>query len=170
MAESREDRTKRISEEAEKLYTKAGEEQRSEAEGVRDDEEVASETDEEYYERIRTVPGIFGDIDTTGGANATGIDVPSSQNEQATVAAAKVDAAQEKGDDDADGISNDDARRSLDPTTAEAARVEESGNVSEPSGSNVGSGNVVQTPAKQEKSDNEKKEDAKSASQSSRKK
>lgn len=131
MAESTEDRTKRVSEEAEKLYADAGEEQRSTAEGARSDEEAAPETDEEYYERIRTVPGIFGDTDTTGGSDA-GIDTPSNQNELATVAVAKSDAKKEKGEDsDEANASHAEARSAVSTRQADVHAAEKAGNVVE---------------------------------------
>lgn len=91
------------------------EEIRSTAEGEREAAKAdEGETEEEYRERIANVPGIFGDIDTTAGSNASGQDVVSSQNELATQAAAEVEARAEDGDEEAAELSNDEARRQVD--------------------------------------------------------
>lgn len=72
------------------------------------------ESDEEYHARIAAVPGIFGDTDTTAGGAAAGTEVPSAQNELATAAAAEVEARKQAGDDEAQDLSNDEARRQAD--------------------------------------------------------
>ncbi len=75
---------------------------RKAAEKAREDNGAdKGETEEEYYERIANVPGIFGDTDTIAG------DVPSRNNEEATVAAAEVEASD-------DNATSDDARRQVD--------------------------------------------------------
>jgi hypothetical protein len=78
------------------------EEQKSAAEGARGSEADQAETEEEYNERIRlaSATGIFGDTDTTAGAGAVGIDVPTASNEDATVAVAEKDASGKKASDD----------------------------------------------------------------------
>lgn len=72
------------------------------------------ETEEEYRERIANVPGIFGDIDTTAGVSASGIDTLSADNEQATAAAAAVEAQGNAGDEEAAEMSHGEARRQAD--------------------------------------------------------
>lgn len=67
------------------------------------------ETEEEYRNRIANVPGIFGDTDTTAGVGASGVDVVSADNEQATAVAAAVEAKDDDGD-----VSHDNARRQAD--------------------------------------------------------
>lgn len=84
------------------------------AEKAREDAPSDVETEEAYRERIANVPGIFGDTDTTAGANASGVDVVSHNNELATQAVAEVEAAKEQGDDEAEGVSSDEARRQVD--------------------------------------------------------
>lgn len=89
-----------------------------------------AETEEEQAERIAIVRRtmIFGDTDTTAGASATGTDVPSADNEGASVAAAEVDADQAEGDEDAEDVSHDEARRQVDVdagTTFSAEEVDE---------------------------------------------
>lgn len=80
------------------------------------------ETEEEYNYRIANVPGIFGDTDTTAGAGATGMDVVSANNEQATAVAAAVEASD---DDDTEGVSHDNARRQSDIAADGAPSAEE---------------------------------------------
>lgn len=71
---------------------------------------------------------IFGDTDTTAGASASGTDVPSHDNEAATVAVASKDAQAEDGDDDAADTTDEEARRQVDAdagTTGYAEDVDE---------------------------------------------
>jgi hypothetical protein len=102
-----EDEVKRIREAAEKAREEAGHDE--------------GETEEDYNYRIANVPGIFGDTDTTAGVGATGTDVPSANNEQATAIAAAVEATDSEEADDA---SHDEARRQADPA-ADTAGMEE---------------------------------------------
>jgi hypothetical protein len=94
----------------------------AEREAAKPDE---GETEEEYRARIAAVPGIFGDIDTTAGGAAAGTDVPSAQNELATVAAAEVEAEKQDGNEEAQELSNDEARRQTDVASGTAASAEE---------------------------------------------
>lgn len=98
-----EDEVKRVREAAEKAREEVGHDE--------------GETEDEYNYRIANVPGIFGDTDTTAGVGATGTDVPSANNEQATAIAAAVEATDSEEADDA---SHDEARRQADPA-ADAA-------------------------------------------------
>ncbi len=100
-----EDENKRIREAAEKARDEAGHDE--------------GETEEEYNYRIANVPGIFGDTDTTAGDGATGMDVVSANNEQATAVAAAVEA-----DDDTD-VSHDVARRQSDIAAEDTPSAEE---------------------------------------------
>lgn len=90
---------------------------RSAAESAREEAgHDEGETEKEYNERVANVPGIFGDIDTTAGVGAGQMDIPSRNNEEATVAAAEVESAKQLGDDDDDvqDASHDQARRQVD--------------------------------------------------------
>lgn len=111
MAESQEDRVAKTAEDFEKQIEEVQEAAVAAREANGTDE---GETEEEYRERIANVPGIFGDTDTTAGADASGIDVVSADNEQATVAVAAVDAAAQDGDEEAQNTSTDEARRQVD--------------------------------------------------------
>lgn len=114
--ETREEYVARVSEEATKLGQDYRDAQRADAEKAREENPSQVETEEEYHERIRlaSTTGIFGDLDTTAGADASATDVPSSNNEAATVAVAEVDAAAEEGDEEAAELSTDEARRQVD--------------------------------------------------------
>jgi hypothetical protein len=130
MAKTREEFEKEASEAATKLGQEYRDEQRAAAEDAREDEQFAPETEEEYAERIRLArqSGIFGDTDTTAGAGASLTDVPSSDNEGATVAVAEADAQAAEGDEEAAEASTDEARRQVDVeagTTASAEEVDE---------------------------------------------
>lgn len=130
MAQTREEFEKEASQAATKLGEEYRDEQRAEAEGAREDSQFAPESEEEYAERIRLArqSGIFGDTDTTAGASASLSDVPSSDNEGATVAVAEADAQAAEGDEEAAEASTDEARRQVDVeagTTADAETVDE---------------------------------------------
>jgi hypothetical protein len=130
MAKTRAEFEQEASEAATKLGQEYRDAQREDAEGAREDEGFEPETEEEYAERIRLArqTGIFGDTDTTAGAGASLTDVPSADNEGATVAVAEADAAAEAGDDEAAEASTDEARRQVDVeagTTASAEEVDE---------------------------------------------
>jgi hypothetical protein len=120
-----------LEQEAAQAAVKANEEfasqQRSEAEGARLSAADTAESEEEYAERIRLASssGIFGDTDTTAGAGAVNTDVPSANNEQATVAVAEADAAAAAGDEDAAAASDDEARRQVDVDGGTAASAED---------------------------------------------
>ncbi len=103
------------------------EEQKQAALREREEAKPEEESEEEYRTRIASVPGIFGDIDTTAGAGATGTDVPSANNELATQAAAAVEADREEEGEDAEGAdaSHDEARRQVDVTQGTTASAEE---------------------------------------------
>lgn len=130
MAQTREEFEKEASEAATKLGQEYRDNQRSAAEDAREDSQFAPESDEEYAERVRLArqSGIFGDTDTTAGAGASLSDVPSADNEGATVAVAEADAQAATGDEDAADASTDEARRQVDVeagTTASAEEVDE---------------------------------------------
>lgn len=91
-------------------------EQRKAAEEARAEAPDTAETEEEYQARVAAVRStqIFGDTETAvGGPTASGTDVPSHDNEAATVAVAEADAAAQTGDDEADAASHDEARRQV---------------------------------------------------------
>jgi hypothetical protein len=94
MAKNREEWAKEHTEEQVKAQEDFANEVRQAAEDARFDEPETVETEEQYHERLAAVRGamIFGDTDTTAGASASGTDVPSSDNEAATVAVAEKDA------------------------------------------------------------------------------
>jgi hypothetical protein len=121
MAQSREDFEREAAEAATKLGEDYRAAQRAEAEAHRDDAQAQPETEEEARERIAIVSAtqIFGDLDTTAGADAAGTDVLAHDNEQATENVAAVDAAQDAGDEDAEGVSADQARRQSEPLSAD---------------------------------------------------
>lgn len=99
---------------------KAFDESQKAAIDAREDQPSSAETEEQYYERIANVPGVFGDTDT-----AIRQDVPSRNNEAATVAVAEADAQAEEGDNP--DVSVDEARRQVDITadaTPSAQEVE----------------------------------------------
>lgn len=132
-----------MAEEAFKAYQEFATEQRSAAEGARVDEKDSAETEEEYYERVRSVPGIFGDTDTTAGSDASGLDVPSSQNEISTVLVAEKDVAAEGGDEEAAAVSDDEARGNVSagrPNEDEAQEAAEEAGRGEPSSAIAGVG------------------------------
>jgi hypothetical protein len=81
----------------------------------RENQKPPVETEEEYYERVRTVPGIFGDTDTTAGVTASETEVPSSQNEVAGQAVAAVEAEREEADPDdpVQDVSEDEVRSNV---------------------------------------------------------
>lgn len=83
------------------------------------------ETEEEYRERIANVPGIFGDTDTTAGSGASGTDVVSANNEQATATAAAVEAKGDAGDGEAADATNDEGRRQSDVAADAVPSAEE---------------------------------------------
>lgn len=92
----------------------ADEERRAEADKWADENAIEGgpsgpETPEQQAERVRAVRRtmIFGDTDTTAGVDATGTDVPSADNEGASVAVAEAEAS------DADA-NTDEARRQVD--------------------------------------------------------
>lgn len=85
---------------------KAFDESQKAAIDAREDQPSSAETEEQYYERIANVPGVFGDMDT-----AIRQDVPSRNNEAATVAVAEADAQAEEGDNP--DVSVDEARRQV---------------------------------------------------------
>ena len=107
---------------------KVAKESRSDAEDARLDEPNEVETEEQYYERLNAVRGamIFGDTDTTAGASASGIDVPSADNEAAQVAVAEAHVEQQEGDVDED-VTAADARRQVDVSASglDAEEVDE---------------------------------------------
>lgn len=78
---------------------------------------LAGDAAEEHM-RLARQTGIFGDTDTTAGANASGTDVPAADNEAATVAVAAKDVAAEDGDEDAAQASDAEARRQPEAGTA----------------------------------------------------
>lgn len=86
---------------------KAFDESQKAAIDAREDQPSSAETEEQYYERIANVPGVFGDMDT-----AIRQDVPSRNNEAATVAVAEAGAQAEEGDNP--DVSVDEARRQVD--------------------------------------------------------
>lgn len=79
-----------------------------------------AETAEQQRERVAQVRRtmVFGDTDTTAGAGAVGTDVPSADNEGASVAAA------EAASEDAD-VSHDEARRQVDVDAGTTLSAEE---------------------------------------------
>lgn len=115
MAQNREEWEKEYVSEQQDEQKKVAEESRSAAEEARFDEPDTVETEEQYYERLNAVRGtmIFGDTDTTAGADASGTDVPSADNEAAQVAVAEAHVDQQEGDVDEDVTSNK-ARRQVD--------------------------------------------------------
>lgn len=106
----------------------AADQVRSDAEGGRFDQPDTVETEEQYHERLAAVRGamIFGDTDTTAGATASGTDVPSADNEAATMAVAEAHVQQLEGDVDED-VSSDEARRQVDVSASglDAEEVDE---------------------------------------------
>jgi hypothetical protein len=131
MAQSREEFEREAAEAATKLGEEYRAEQRAEAEAHRDDAQAQPETEEEARQRIATVSAtyIFGDLDTTAGADAAGTDALAHDNEQATENVAAVDAAEDQGDEDAEGVSSDQARRQAEPL--DAAEVDEGADAEE---------------------------------------
>lgn len=130
MAKNREEWAKEHTDEQVKAQQEFADEQRSAAEGDRFDEPDTVETEEQYHERLAAVRGsmIFGDTDTTAGASAAGVDVPSADNEAAGVAVSEKDAQAEAGDEEAEDTSDAEARRQVDVnagTTASAEEVDE---------------------------------------------
>jgi hypothetical protein len=130
MAKNREEWAEEYKDEQLEEQKKASDDVRSAAEDARFDEPDTVETEEQYHERLAAVRGamIFGDTDTTAGASASGTDVPSADNEAATVAVAETVADAEEGDEDAEDASVEDARRQVDVsagTTASAEEVDE---------------------------------------------
>lgn len=79
----------------------------------------------EEHMRLARQTGIFGDTDTTAGVNASGTDVPSADNEAATVAVAAKDAAAEDGDGDADDAGDAQARRQVDASAGTTGFADE---------------------------------------------
>lgn len=118
--ETETERVARIERDAQNLYQDLIDEQRAEAIEILQaihDEGPHIETQEEYEERVAAAraTGIFGDVDTTAGADAAGQDVVAADNEAATVAVAEADA---EGLD----VTDDEARRQA---SADAAVTEE---------------------------------------------
>lgn len=109
MAKNREEWEKEYVSEQQDEQAKVAKQSRSDAEEARFDEPNEVETEEQYYERLNAVRGtmIFGDTDTTAGADASGTDVPSADNEAAQVAVAEAHA---EGED----VTSDEARRQVD--------------------------------------------------------
>lgn len=130
MSQTAEERAQEASDALTKANQEFADAQRSDAEQTRSDNPDTGETQEEYQERVRlaSTTGIFGDTDTTAGAGAVGQDVPSSNNEAATVAVAQADAAavQDPESDEANA-SVDEARRQVDVSGAQpsAEQVDE---------------------------------------------
>jgi hypothetical protein len=115
--ETREEYEARVSEELGDQYRQEAEDITSAAEDAREDErndDGRLETWDDYNEHVAQVPGIFGDTDTTAGAGANLTEVPSAQNELATVEVAEKDEAAATGDEEAQAASNDEARRQAD--------------------------------------------------------
>lgn len=108
--------------------TKAGQEfadaQRADAEEARGNAPDAAETEEEYHARLQgaRTSGIFGDTDTTAGSAANVTQVPSADNEAATVATAQADAAEEGSEEAA--ASDDEARRQVDVSAGQPSAEE----------------------------------------------
>ena len=90
---------------------------------AREENAAQPETEEEYYARVSSVSGVFGDTETS-----VATEVPSANNEQAGVEVAEKDAAVEQGDEEAAELSDDEARRQTDVelgTTDSAEAVDE---------------------------------------------
>jgi hypothetical protein len=122
----------------------AADQVRSDAEGARFDQPDTVETEEQYHERLAAVRGamIFGDTDTTAGATASGTDVPSADNEAATMAVAEAHEDQEEGDVDAD-VTQADARRQVDVSTGTTPSAEEADAGAEAREEAAGEGDVA---------------------------
>lgn len=125
MAETAAEREQRISTELGDRYREEGDKINKAAIKARDDEPADEGFADmaAYREHVGKVPGIFGDLDTTAGPDAAGIDVVSANNEAATVAEAEVDASDS---DEAEGVTRGEARRQVDAgnTTPSAQEVE----------------------------------------------
>jgi hypothetical protein len=125
-----------VAQEAIEANTKAGAEyadaQRSAAEEARANQPDVAETEEEYRARVQaaSTTGIFGDTDTTAGAGANVTDVPSANNEAATVAVAEADAAPE--DSEEADASTEEARRQVDISGVQPSAEEAQEGANEP--------------------------------------
>lgn len=127
MAQTREEAAAQAAKDNTEANEKYAKEQREWAEKSRGEQPDQAETESEYYARIQAAraTGIFGDLDTSVGAENQ---VPSADNEAATVAVAEKDAAAEEGDDEAADASDNEARRQVDAsagTTGFADEVDE---------------------------------------------
>lgn len=128
--ETREEYTERVSKELGDQYREEGEELSAAADDRDEtpaDEAEALKSWDDYNAHVATVPGVFGDTDTTAGAGASGTDAVSRQNELATLEVAQKDEAAEQGDDEAQEASDDEARRQADVAAGQpsAEEVEE---------------------------------------------
>lgn len=150
MAQSYEEWQDAHIEEQRKLQNEAREELSVDAEPAYEGGPSGPLSGEAAEEHLRNVRGtmIFGDTDTTGGTGANVTDVPSSDNEAATVAAAEVQADREAGDEQTEGVSNDEARRQVDVAAGTTESAEEVDAGAEARADEEGEGDV--SPANQE--------------------
>jgi hypothetical protein len=86
---------------------------------------------------------IFGDIDTTAGASAGGTDVPTTDNETATVDVAEKDVQASLGDEDAEEVGDQQARRQGAVEAGITESAEEADTGAEAREENEGEGDVA---------------------------